>query len=240
MNVLLARLAPVFALATLLAGCPDDAIPTTALPGGLDLAGLTPEHRALVSATLEISGGALTETPLVLGDDLTTVSGTFDVQNVAATAERTLTLRVYGRFLPTSDQVLLGRIVKPITLQPAQDVEVAFVAADVFDSCGGEAGACSVLFDANRNGASNIDDLLERSRSGGRGIDPAPQAPYLVTSSEQLQFPSGVRLGTFARQLVVLENFGENPVTISAAAVVGGQGCSISILDSTGLSVTPR
>ena len=239
MNVLLARLAPVFALATLLAGCPDDAIPTTALPGGLDLAGLTPEHRALVSATLEISGGALTETPLVLGDDLTTVSGTFDVQNVAATAERTLTLRVYGRFLPTSDQVLLGRIVKPITLQPAQDVEVAFVAADVFDSCGGEAGACSVLFDANRNGASNIDDLLERSRSGGRGIDPAPQAPYLVTSSEQLQFPSGVRLGTFARQLVVLENFGENPVTISAAAVVGGQGFSISILDSTGLSVTP-
>lgn len=235
----LPRLAAAVLLALTSTACPDDSVPTTPLPGGLDLAGLLPSQRALVRATLEISGGALAETELDLDDDLQTLSGTFDVQNVTAPTERELRLRVYGRFAEDREEVLLGRVMKPITLQPEADVAIAFAADDVFDTCGGEAGACAVLFDANRNGVSNIDDLLERDRSAGRGIDPAPQAPYLVTSSEQLQFPSGVRLGSFARQLVVLENFGENPVEITRAAVVGGQGFAISILDPTGQSVAP-
>jgi len=235
----LPRLAAAVLLALTSTACPDDSVPTTPMPGGLDLAGLLPAQRALVRATLEISGGALAETELDLDDDLQTLSGTFDVQNVTAPTDRELQLRVYGRFADDSEEVLLGRLLKPITLQPEADVAIAFSADDTFDSCGGEPGACAVLFDANRNGVSNLDDLLERDRSGGLGIDPAPQAPYLVTSSEQLQFPSGVRLGSFARQLVVLENFGDNQVEITSAAVVGGQGFAISILDPTGQSVAP-
>lgn len=218
-------------------GCPDGSVPQTPLPDGVNVAGLLPEHQALLRTTLAISGGALAETELTLSDDLASVSGTFDVQNVTTTRDETLTLTLYGRFSSSAPEVVLGRLQKAITLEPNVDVAIDFAGAS-FETCGaGRDGRCSLLFDANRNGAVNIDDLLERDRSGGRGIDPAPQAPYLTTSRDEVQFASGVRLGTFARQLVVLENFGENPITIDSATVVGGQGFTISILDPSGLSV---
>lgn len=239
MKQLIPARALVLFLAFVVAGCPKPTTPTTPMPGGLDLAGLLPEHRALLRVTLEISDGALDETELTLSDDLQTLSGVFGVQNVTAPVDRELSLRVYGRYSAERDEVLLGQLRKPITLLPETDVEIIFSSTDVFDSCGGEPGACAVLFDANRNGASNIEDLLERERSDGRGIDPAQQPSFLVTTSEQLQFPSGVRLGTFARQLVVLENFGDHDVVLTSVRVIGGQGFSISILDPSGQSVAP-
>jgi cysteine-rich repeat protein len=220
-------------------GCETPPAPSTGLPGGVDIAALSPEHRALLRVTLAISESALAETDLTLSSDFQSVSGTFDVQDVTSSKDATMTLRLYGRFSAESAEVVLGELKKPITLEPNVDVAIDFGSDDTFETCGaGRDGRCSLLFDSNRNGATNIADLLERTRSAN-GIDPAPQAPFLVTSPEQLQFPSGVRLGTFARQLVVLENFGQNPITISSATVVGGQGFAISILDPTGLSVEP-
>jgi cysteine-rich repeat protein len=236
-----AHLRALLAVALLTAaGCSKDAVPTTPLPTGVNIAGLLPQHQALLRVTLEIadetSGAvALKETQLKIGKGLDTVSGTFDVTDVTTRSEQQLTLRLYGRFAEDAVEVLLGRFQKPVTLEPNVDVAIDLEGA-IFEPCAaGRDGRCSLLFDANRNGATNIDDLLERERSAGVGIDPAPQEPFLSTSSEQLQFPSGVRLGTFARQLVVLENFGAHPIAIDSAVVVGGQGFTISILDPGGL-----
>jgi len=208
------------------------------LPAGLNLSALPADQQALLRSTLTISGGALNETELALNVADNTVAGEFTLQNIAESSERILSLRVYGRVNRDGVEVLLGEVLQPIAVAPEAAVEVDFGGDTRFETCGaGADGRCSVLFDANRNGRPNIDDLLPES-AGGLGIDPAPQAPFLVTSATQLQFPSGVRLGTFARQLVVLENFGEHPVTIVSAAVVGGQGFSLSILDPAGLSVS--
>ena len=91
-----------------------------------------------------------------------------------------------------------------------------------------------------RNLKSNIVDLLPVA-AGGLGVDPAPAAPFVEVSPSTLQFPSGIRLGSFARQVIVLENRGAHPMRVLKAEVVGGQGVGLSLFDPTGLEVqAPR
>ena len=116
-------------------GCPDGSVPTTPLPDGVNVAALLPEHQALLRTTLAISGGALTETELTLSDDLSTVSGTFDVQNVTTSRDETLTLTLYGRLSSTATEVVLGRLQKPVSLKPNVDVAIDF-AGVTFETCG--------------------------------------------------------------------------------------------------------
>ena len=204
------------------------------LPDGLPLAELAPAQRALLRATLAVAGGALAETELALDIDERTLSGDFALQNVTASDQRALTLRMYGRAAPDASEVLLGHIVTTLALAPASETRITF-AGQQFDTCAAASdGRCTFAFDVNRNGVANVLDLIS-------GIDPAPQAPFLDLSPSTLQFPSGIRAGAFARQVIVLENRGPHPMQVVRAEVVGGQGLGLSVFDASGLvSQAPR
>ncbi len=222
-------------IAALGAGCDPPAKLDIALPAGLPLADLPEAQQALLRATIAVSDGALVETDVVLANDSFKLSGDFALQNVVAAGKRTLTLRVYGRIAQEAPAVLLGVIDTAIDVTPAQATAVSFAKDAAFQTCNeGADGKCSLLFDENRNGTSNILDLIG-------GIDPSPQAPFVEVSPSTLQFPSGIRLGTFARQVIVLENRGSHPMRVLRAETVDGQGVSLSLFDPTGVQVTaPR
>lgn len=233
-----ASLAALTTLAVTGLACDPPAALEVDLPGGLPLADLPPVQRALLRATIAVSEGALNETDVGLADDTFKISGNFALQNVAAAGARTLTLRVYGRFDENAPEVLLGAVDTTLDVTPAQETRVAFAADAVFETCGaGADGRCSLLFDENRNARANIIDLLPIDKDG-LGIDPSPQATFVEVSPSTLQFPSGIRLGTFARQVVVLENRGVHPMRVLRAEVVDGQGVSLSLFDPLGLQVT--
>ncbi|MDP2343152.1 MAG: IPT/TIG domain-containing protein [Deltaproteobacteria bacterium] len=214
------------------AGCSAPPAPELSLPSGLPLSALPTSQRALLRVTLEISESTLPETEVSLADDLM-ISGDFNLQNVGD-GERSATLRVYGRFSETSEEVLLGRAIDQIQIAEGATTgldfkDVAFASCDV-----GVDSACSLEFDRNRNGVTNMLDLAPVSATGGRGIDPAPQPEFLSVSPETLQFPSGIRLGQFARQVIVIENRGEHPIRVDSLDVSGGQGVAMSLFDPFG------
>ena len=221
--------------------CDPPAALVIALPDGVATDDLPDAQRALLRATLEVGGGALAETEATLDVDARTVAGDFTLQNVTGAGERTATLRLYGRFDADAAELLLGSTDATLTVTPAQETRLSFNAP--FNTCsapGAIGDACALVFDENRNLNANIIDLLPVA-AGGLGIDPAPQAPFVEVSPSTLQFPSGIRLGSFARQVIVLENRGAHPMRVVRAEVVGGQGVALSLFDPTGLEVqAPR
>ena len=202
-------------------GCPDAAPPVAALPSGIPVADLPAAQQALLRLTLAIDGGVLAESDLVL--DGTAISGDVALNNVEADGDRTARLRLYGRASADTIEVLLGEATKDVFIARNGESRVDFSAADVFDTCGATAAPCALRYDVNRNGDSNLVDLLPVDKDG-RGIDPAPQAPVLDVAPSTLQFPSGVAVGTFARQVIVLENVGPNPIRVVQAEVVAAPG----------------
>ena len=212
------------ALLCAIAACDPPALLQIDLPQGLPIAELSEEQQGLLRATLAISQGALPETEVTLDVAAQKIRGEFALQNVTAGGQRNMTLRVYGRFSKDTDEVLLGAVDAPLTVSPQAEVRVSF-AGEVFATCeAGPDGQCALLFDENRNRAPNILDLTS-------GIDPAQQAPFLEAAPATLQFWSGIPLGAFGRQVVVLENRGRNPIRIVSAEVVGGQGVTLSLFD---------
>lgn len=219
--------------AVLLATACEPTITPLAVPEGLPLTSLSPAQRALLRATLAIDD-VRDEATVVLDAEALTISGDLELDNVGDGGTKTATLRIYGRATAESEEVLLGLATSTVTITPKQAVYLDFKGAS-FETCSaGVDGACSLLFDRNRNGDSNVVDLVA-------SIDPAPAAPFLQASPSTLQFSSGVRLGSFARQVVVVENLAEHPVRIDAVQVAGGQGVGVSLFDpNTGNNSTPR
>ncbi|MDP2344935.1 MAG: Calx-beta domain-containing protein [Deltaproteobacteria bacterium] len=222
------------AAALLLAqACSPPPTPELTLPDGLPLSSLPQAQKDLLRVTLEISEASLAETDVVLDTKDLTLSGAFNLQNVSD-GDRVATIRVYGRFNAESEEVLLGRATDNITISEGLTAGLEFQDKN-FESCEvGADGNCSILFDANRNLNSNILDLAPLIVDGGKAIDPAPQPIFVEASPETLQFPSGIRLGSFARQVIVIENRGVNPMTIDALDVGGGQGVALSLFDPFG------
>ncbi len=226
------RTSGLFALLLALTAC-EAPTPKLELPEGLPLASLPQAQKDLLRVTLEVSEAGLAETEVVLDTKNMRLSGSFALQNVDD-GERTATMRVYGRFAAESEEVLLGRAVDIIEVTKKETTGLDF-AESRFESCDvGADGTCSLLFDANRNLSSNMLDLAPLIVDGGRAIDPAPEPIFVEASPETLQFASGIRLGTFARQVIVIENRGANPLTIDALDVGGGQGVALSLFDPFG------
>jgi hypothetical protein len=216
-----------------LGGCPEAPESVLTMPDGLLLAELPTAQRSLLRVTLEVSGSSLPETVVNLSPDARTVRGTFPLANVD-NGPRSATLRVYGRFSEDSEEVLLGRASDTLTLEEGAVNGLDFADAS-FESCdAGIDGACSLEFDRNRNGSTNMLDLAPATVEGARGIDPAEQPSFVNASPETLQFSSGVRLGSFARQVIVIENTGDNPITFDALEIGGGQGVALSLFDPFG------
>lgn len=216
----------------LLAACPAPTPTPIALPGGLALDDLSPAQRELLRATLQIGDAVLDETEVRLDVDKLTLSGDV-ILNASDDGEHVATLRVYGRVDKDGDEVLLGQAEKTIAVKKNGEAFIDFDGV-TFEDCAPVVvdGDCSIVFDANRNAVSNIDDLIA-------GVDPAPQDGFVSAAPETLQFASGIRTGAFSRQVVVVENTGEHPVRISRVQVAGGQGVGVSIFDPGVAVVAP-
>ncbi|MDP2342491.1 MAG: FG-GAP-like repeat-containing protein [Deltaproteobacteria bacterium] len=221
--------------------CEPPPEPKLALPEGLPLDQLSEEQQKLLRATLEISGQTLAETAVVLDVKSLTLSGDLRLDNVGDGGERIATLRVYGRAVVLAGEpaieVLLGDVSNTIEITPKGAANLDF-GDKAFDVChpgidgaaGG--GACSLVFDQNRNGLTNVDDLIA-------GVDPATQPAFTQVDPQTLQFASGIRLGSFQRQVIVVENTGEHVIRIESVRVAGGQGVGVSLFDPSAAFVAP-
>ncbi|MDP2342188.1 MAG: IPT/TIG domain-containing protein [Deltaproteobacteria bacterium] len=217
-------------------GCPATAPASSELPSGVPLEELSDAQRALVRVTLSIDDGVLAETDLQLAGDR--LRGDVALNNVAADGEHEAILRIYGRFDDDAVEVLLGEARKAVQVTKQGASNLDFSKDDVFESCARVVtNACAVRFDVNRNGVSNLEDLLPDDVAAG-GIDPGPEAPFLDVAPSSLQFPSGIEIGAFARQVLVLENTGANPVRVLRAEVVAAPGAGLALFDVSGAPVT--
>ena len=219
-------------------GCPPPTPGSSELPSGIAIDDLPTAQRALLRVTLSIDDGVLGETELQLAGDR--LRGDVALNNVAADGKHVATLRLKGRFDADADEVLLGEVNKSVLVTKQGSSNLEFSKADVFDTCGPSLTlflTCDVRFDVNRNGVTNLNDLLPVDK-GGKGIDPAPEAPFLDVAPSSLQFPSGIEIGAFARQVIVVENVGENPVRVVRAEVVGAPGAGLALFDADGAPTT--
>ena len=217
-------------LALALMACEASELPSDILlPGGVPVASLSKVQQELLRVTLAVDDGILAEAALVLTGDR--LSGDLPLSNARGGGEHAAHLRIYGRAAPDSGEVLLGQLDTRLVVNAAGQTRLAFAAADTFVTCAARAdGSCAPAFDANRNGASNLIDLLPTDQEG-RGIDPAPQGPFVVVAPSTLPFPSGIRLGEFARQVIVVENTGDHPLVIERIDVVGAPGLGVSLFE---------
>ena len=221
------------------AACPAPSPPAATLPSGIAVGDLPPAQRALLRLTLSIDDGVLAETDLVL--DGTTITGDVALNNVDADGDRTARLRLYGRASTDTVEVLLGEANKTVAISRLGQSRVDFNAADTFDTCGAavedEGAPCALRFDVNRNGDTNLVDLLPADK-GGRGIDPGPAGSTVDVAPSTLQFPSGIAVGSFARQVIVVENTGTNPIAIVTAETVAAPGAGLALFDRSGAPST--
>ena len=207
-------------------GCTEPTVAPVSLPDGLPLADLQGAPRNLLRVTLEIGDNILAESDVVVDLDDGTLSGNLDLNNVSGDGEHAAILRAYSRLNADTVEVLLGEARTTMTVGAAGDAFLDFDGVS-FEGCQATGdGSCALRFDANRNGFKNFDDLV-----ASPAVDPAPQAPFVALAPSTLQFSSGIRLGTFARQIVVLENSGENPMQVESIVIAGGQGVGASLFD---------
>jgi sugar lactone lactonase YvrE len=182
------------------------------------LQALNPSQQGLVRATVEVEG-VLAESALEM-EGVTRARGRYAIE-VAEETTRPLKLRVYGRHAADRPEVLLARLTQDVRLKPHQENRPTL--NQPFVTSGG------VVFDVNRNGVSNLEDLL-------RGIDPTPPPALVDVSPTTLQFPSGIRPGRFGRQAVILENTSASTVRVRAT-VYGAPGVAVSVVDEVGGSL---
>jgi hypothetical protein len=206
--VRIAGLAGAVFFMTVLGSCAqrDDGL-RIGLPAGLSA--LSVADAAALTATIEIPG-VLAETRLQISSDLSEATGSFVVDVPSRTAAP-FTLRL--RYQPNdSTNVLLARLEGQIDIVPNEDNAVE--AEGGYDTCGAATagGPCALAFDLNRNGATNLEDLIA-------GFDPLPPPPFVDVAPKDLAFPSGIRLGAFSRQVIVIENSSASPIEVSATLI---------------------
>ena len=226
------RLRFLVAILVVVAACPAPQPTPIALPDGLPLADLTPAQRELLRVTLQIGDAVLDETDVRLDVEALALSGDV-ILNASEDGDHEAILRVYGRVDKDAEEVLLGVAGKTVAVKKNGEAFIDFDGV-TFDSCSPviEGGDCSNVFDRNRNGVKNVDDLVAN-------VDPAPQAAFVSAAPETLQFASGIRTGSFSRQVVVVENTGNHPIRVSRVQVAGGQGVGASIFDPAVAVVAP-
>ncbi len=179
---------------------------------------LSVKDAAALAATVEIPG-ILAETALQISSDLSEAQGSFNV-TVDKKTDAPFILRL--RYRPDEGtDVLLARLEGTVKIEPAKDN--ALKPSGDFDTCGAAVagGPCALVFDLNRNGADNLTDLIA-------GFDPRPPPPFVDVAPSDLAFPSGIRLGTFSRQVIVVENSSAHPVEVTA-----------TLIDAPGATLSP-
>ncbi|MFZ9887469.1 MAG: IPT/TIG domain-containing protein, partial [Myxococcota bacterium] len=214
------------------AGCEEPPLQPTsefAFPDELRLWELPASTRSLISATLKIEG-VLPTTPLTLSPDLRFARGRFPLED-ADEGTHPFELQV-----SYDDEVLLAEATGKVQIV-AQKTN-SLVPQDGFVTCepvNEDDDDCGGRFDLNRNGFSNLADLLGECPEDADGCDSGPREPrtlgaLLDVAPSLLQFPSGLPLGSFGRQVILIENLADHEVTLDAR-VVGAPGVTLSRFD---------
>ena len=220
-----------------------DAAPTghtLKLPGALQSLGTCQGVQQLnqLEVRAAITGGVLDPRTLKLTeqDDGTIVAkADFELDGVNAERTESFALGIYGRDSDDAAWVLLATLEEDLALKPNQ-ANSPKLEANFEDGCGKgydaktgalaaapEVTACELSADLNRNGVSNLDDFCN-------GASPTPPSAFLNVNPSTVQFQSGIELGEFARQVVLLENLSQEAITLNAE-VVGMPGLTIARLD---------
>lgn len=216
-----------FALVALLCFLPMGCAPAdsgslrVALPEGIDLSRLSPAQQSLLELTVQVSGGTTERLRTTISDTgVLGVSGVLSLPEVARDTEVDLAFTLSGAASAQSAQILLGRCTAHVELKAnARNVPDVDCVLDT-----GTAGD-EPVFDLNRNGRTNLFDLTML------GIDPAANASELNVAPATLQFPSGIALGAYAQQVIVVENTSGDTMTDVALRVVGAPGALLSRFD---------
>ena len=191
-----------------------------------------------------IGGGILDPRSLGLSeqkDGTIVAKADFELDGVSSEREETFVIGIYGRMTEADEWIQLATLEETIKLKP-NEANTPKLSAAFSDGCGvsynAQTGAlettdpeaeCTLSSDLNRNGVSNLNDFCA-------GALPTTPGPFLSISPSTIQFQSGIELGEFARQVVLLENLSEDPITLSAE-VIGIPGMTIARLDPTVIEV---
>lgn len=195
------------------------------LPESVDLKRLNDEQVGLLQMSARVVGHADGQMQVHVDEQgALGLSGALSLPAITQTTDVDIVFELTGAFDAQSERILLGRCADTVTLQPntANRPSVECV-LDIGQTL-------SPSFDLNRNGRSNLLDLLDLQ------IDPAAVDGFAVAAPSTLQFPSGIQLGDYAQQVIVIENNAPNalsgrdggPLTVR---VVGAPGLALSQFD---------
>ncbi len=240
----------------LTSGCPSNVQdePTSKsnllqLPGALQSLStcLGAESLDQLEVRTAISGGILDARSLALTeekDGTIRAKADFNLDGVSQDRTETVAIGIYGRVSTTADWVRLATLEEEINLKPNQE-NVPALNAYFEDGCGTSYDAktgerieadsaidCDTVSDLNRNARSNLDDFCS-------GAPPSAPDPFLKISPNTVQFQSGINLGTFARQVVLIENLSDETLTLDAE-VIGIPGMTIARLDPEFVEIDGR
>ncbi len=166
----------------------------------LDVTALSSEARSRLAVSAEVPG-LVGETTLQVTDD-----GSFTGSlgfNIEADQSAELLVRVRGALHQDSEQVLLARASLPLQLVARDQVDATVTDFDV-----AAANEGVNVFDRNRNGTSNLDDLLN-------ACDPGIPPLSVHLSATDLQFPSGTVPGHVSRRVLVVGNNASGRISTS-------------------------
>ncbi|MEM6531058.1 MAG: IPT/TIG domain-containing protein [Myxococcota bacterium] len=179
-----------FALAcAALIACGDGSQATVAveLPDNRRLGQLPPESLEQLRLTLEIEG-LLAESTLELDLQAGVARGSFIVPDRDATVAALA--RLYGARDALSEEVLLGFTIGELVVESGKANTIQFPPLTTSED---------PRLDLNRNGRSNLEDLLE-------GLDPNLAPNPIRIAPETLNLGSETAVGNFTRSFVVISN----------------------------------
>ncbi len=190
-------MATVIAIAmTTLGGCSTDSELSFVLPQQLGLEQLPAEAQQRLRATATIPG-VLNAAELTIDLKAGKASGSFTVadENVEAAP---LQVDFFSAVDSISPEILIARTSGTITIKKGKENSAKL--GDVVSDG-------DVIFDLNRNGRSNLEDLID-------GFDPQPGPQPIDISPKTISFAAGVEVGGFTRSFFVVENTSEESVDL--------------------------
>ncbi len=186
------------------------------LPEQLALTSLSTNKRKLLRATLEVEG-LLPERELAFSKDFSTLSGVFPLPEASYEGAAEVSIRLYGRYTQYTREVLLAQQVQTLNINSSKKNAVAI------DTPWNTGTPDDPLFDRNRNGVTNLDDLHA-------DVDPAPPAPLLQAGPALVELVSGF---SGERNVVSIDNLSAQPLEVTVQ-ILDAPGTYLAEFSSSG------
>lgn len=201
-----ATIAALLGLGLTLGACAQEEEIGVKFPDSLKLDQLTDAQKSLLRATIEMAGIQGGENKLTIDTDELRAYGHF-VLSLDQETETEMVIRLYGRYSASEEhsEVLLARLTQPLTLAPNKPNKVEV--KESYQTSG------EFRLDINRNGVSNLEDILN-------DVNPAPPTfDFIRVAPDNVQFYSGIEIGQSQRQFVLLQNLTDEAVEMKVAVL---------------------